>query len=108
MLIDKESFPAGAKEGVVQTHTLRFTREDLRASFFQVRDCPIYRAMRRAGVPVDHVGRRCFTLADGREIEFPHDLEEVSWFLCQTEDSLFRGFRRRWLVNSEYTVSIPC
>ena len=102
MLLGETGFVPG--QDTRRTYTVAFDPSDLDASWQDSGGCPIFRAMRRAGVPVAWVGPREFLTQHGL-VRFTPELQEISDRLSLT-NLLPRRYARLLMWGREFKVTV--
>jgi len=85
---------------------ITFTKSDLKKKYGDIYGCPIYSAMKRAGIPIDHVGGTFWSQIGFDTHDFSKVLTKVSTFLAKTslpsrvkarQKLIGKSFRIAWL-----------
>ena len=107
MLVGKETFVPGKTESRPQEVTIKFTRDNLVHRFTNIRGCPIFHALKDAGIKVDHVQVAWYIDGQNNTIRFSRELYRASIILSQTDDGPFGQLWRRWkLQGKEFAVQV--
>jgi hypothetical protein len=104
MLVDKEAFVPG--HAPARTATLKFTKRVLQMDYRYGQSCPIYHALRKAGVSVSSVGVWHWHDRVFNTHRFGRDLQRVSWILAQTNSAWLRPLRQLLLRDKELIVKL--
>ena len=54
------------------------TEEDLEGDYFDTHDCPLFRSMKRAGVPILIIGGIAFSTSDQVDCHFSPQMQKLS------------------------------
>ena len=111
MLVDNETFVPGQVVNRAKSVTIKFTKENLARDWTNAHGCPIFCALKDAGVPVSFV-KPWYWVSTGvsgaKTVHgFSRELQTASDLLCSTHSSWFRNAIRRWkLEGKEFVVQL--
>lgn len=81
-------------------YIIEFNKHDLEGRYMDNADCPIHRAMRRAGVPVKYVGGYEFSTTDGEFHRFDAELQAAANVLSNSKADRSKLLGRQFSVDT--------
>lgn len=110
MLVDKETFVPGRTTYQPEIVTIKFTRENLSHDYTKAENCPIFHALKDAGMNVVNVGPMTWNELTGEKWilhRFSRELREASDLLYSTQGDPLGMLWRCWkLEGKEFVVQL--